>query len=249
MNAPSAQALLRSWEIGHAAGPVRRALAMLQAGWPERPAAEWSRLPIGERDAWLLGLHEALFGTRLETLTPCPACGEQLEAGFETSDLRAGLPTPGEAPADTPTAWQAGAYRISYHAPNSDDLLQVLADDLPAEAAPQHLLARCIEAASRDGAPIAATDLPAEVAAGLQQQMAARDPGADIQISLRCAACDHAFDRRFDIASYLWSELDDWAQRTLAEVHTLAGAYGWSEQAILELSAARRGHYIGLVSA
>jgi hypothetical protein len=34
----------------------------------------------------------------------------------------------------------------------------------------------------------------------------------------------------------------------LAEVHVLAGAYGWSEDAILALSPSRRQHYIALVA-
>jgi len=47
--------------------------------------------------------------------------------------------------------------------------------------------------------------------------------------------------------AYLWNEIDAWAYRTLQEVHTLAKAYGWSEEEILRLSAWRRHFYISLV--
>ena len=92
-------------------------------------------------------------------------------------------------------------------------------------------------------------ELPAAVIDQLQQDMAARDPGADLRIALTCPACGHGFDRRFDIAGHLWDALDDWAERTLAEVHALAGAYGWSEPQVLSLSAARRQRYIAMVQA
>ena len=102
-------------------------------------------------------------------------------------------------------------------------------------------------AVRRDGGPATVAQLPHSVVDRLEQEMARRDPGADARVALECAACGHAFERRFDIGAYLWDELDDWAQRTLAEVHVLAGAYGWSEPQVLALSASRRRHYISLV--
>jgi len=51
----------------------------------------------------------------------------------------------------------------------------------------------------------------------------------------------------FDILTYLWSEIEDWAQRLLLEVHTLALAYGWSERDILAMSPRRRRLYLEMV--
>jgi hypothetical protein len=45
----------------------------------------------------------------------------------------------------------------------------------------------------------------------------------------------------------VWRELDDWAQRTLREIHVIAGAYGWSEDEILQLSARRRQMYVEMI--
>jgi hypothetical protein len=79
--------------------------------------------------------------------------------------------------------------------------------------------------------------------------MAQHDPDADVRITLACPACGDRSQAHFDIVSYLWSELDDWAQRVLADVHVLARAYGWSEDAILALSPSRRQIYLEMASA
>ena len=53
----------------------------------------------------------------------------------------------------------------------------------------------------------------------------------------------------FDVVSFLWAELEAWAVRTLQEVHTIAGFYGWSEEAILNLSSVRRQAYLRMLGA
>jgi hypothetical protein len=77
--------------------------------------------------------------------------------------------------------------------------------------------------------------------------MEALDPLAEIRISLTCPQCNHKWDAWFDIAGYFWAEIQDWAEKTLAAVHQLARAYGWSEGEILELSPVRRQLYLGMI--
>jgi hypothetical protein len=247
MSALTAQAVLQTWEQAQGEHPVRCSLALLHAAWPDVEARQWGALPIGARDACLLTLYESLFGPELDTLVGCPACSEPLQVSFSTADLRRtaadedGLAAP-------PSVLRCGGYELGYRLPNSDDLLEVIGarDDTP-EAAVARLLEGCVLDARRDGMRTAVGELPPAVIDHLQQEMARRDPGADTRVALVCSACEHAFARRFDISAYLWAELDDWAQRTLAEVHSLASAYGWSEAQILALSATRRQRYIALV--
>ncbi len=93
IQAPSSEQLLRIWEESAGSHPIRRALALLDAVWPETDVGRWARAPIGTRDGWLLTLHESLFGPQLETVTACPQCGESLESSFTTRDV--GGRTPG----------------------------------------------------------------------------------------------------------------------------------------------------------
>jgi hypothetical protein len=244
----TAPALLRAWEQAQAEHPLRRPLSLLRAAWPEVDAQAWGRLPLGARDGHLFALFEALFGNTLDSLVDCPACGEALELALSSAALR---PGPQDALGDGAQAaltLHCDGYQLDYRLPAGDDLAAVM-DAGDAAAAVQHLLAGCVLRADLAGDAKQGDALPPPVIERLQQAMAERDPGADIRVALSCPACGHGFERRFDIASHLWEELDDWAERTLAEVHLLARAYGWSEAEVLSLSAARRRHYIGLVQA
>jgi len=78
--------------------------------------------------------------------------------------------------------------------------------------------------------------------------MVESDPQSHIELALTCPACEQDWQVVFDIASYLWSEIQTWALRILHEVHILASAYGWREADILALSPLRRQLYLERVS-
>lgn len=122
-------------------------------------------------------------------------------------------------------------------------------EGLAPDAAHAALVERCIVAA-RQGELIATPgELPADVRAAVVERMAEVDAQAEIALALTCPACGHAWTALFDIAAFLWGELDGWARPTLRDVHALASAYGWSEAAILGLGAQRRQRYLELVQA
>jgi hypothetical protein len=80
-------------------------------------------------------------------------------------------------------------------------------------------------------------------------RMAEADPQADVQLDLSCPACRHRWLAVFDIVSFLWSEIDASARRTLQDVHRLATAYGWREPDILALTPWRRQVYLEMAGA
>lgn len=244
MNPPGAEALLRIWEEQYAAHPIRRALALLEAGWPEAGAGGWARVPVGERDAGLLLLYERLFGGPLRTVTHCPGCGARLESEFSPAQVGARPPVLAAGP-----AWftlRERDFEIEFRLPSSEDLLAL---PLTSDAAAGELLRRCIGKACVQGREVAAGQVPGPVAKCVIGAMAQHDPAADIQIGLHCPACSRQWELGFDIVSYFWDELEDWAQRVMAEVHALASAYGWSEREILALSPTRRKCYLEMVQA
>lgn len=251
MIAPSADSLLRVWEDHQRAHPVQRALAALCAASPELDPGAWAAASIGERDGGLLVLHESLFGSELCTTAACPQCGERLESDFSARDIRS-HPDALPGPQRSLRVQQAG-YDIEYRLPTSDDLLQLAGAGEPetgAESDPEReLLRRCVSRALLADSVLDPASLPDDVVAGIAADMARHDPDADVRIALECPACGTAWQMRFDIVSYFWGELDDWAQRLLADVHALASAYGWSEPAILALSPTRRQIYLDMVGA
>ena len=111
------------------------------------------------------------------------------------------------------------------------------------------LLARCIQTAIRGNSNFSVSSLPDEVVKTVIDRMADADPQADVQIALTCPVCQHRWSMVFDILSYLWNEIDDWAQRLLREVYALASAFGWSERDILGMSARRRHLYLEMIGA
>lgn len=246
MIAASAPGLLRVWEAQQRAHPVVQALHLLAEAWPERGWNAWLHASVGERDAALLSLHESLFGDELHTSTACPHCGERLESSFSVADIRSGTPTQPRSP---PTlCLQKQGYAINYRLPTSDDLLQITSPRHAAEDAALRLMRRCVSRAQHGADEIDVAALPEALVTSLGADMARHDPDAQVQVGLVCPACGEGSQLHFDVVSYLWSELDDWAQRVLADVHTLARAYGWSEDAILALSPVRRQIYLDMVS-
>ena len=150
-------------------------------------------------------------------------------------------------PDDAPLVVATDGYALTLRLPNSLDLLE--AARVPVQEAEVVLLSRCITEATSDGAPVAAASLPAPVVAAAARCLAGADPQADMRLSVTCPGCGATSAAPFDIAAFLWSELEALAYRLLGEVHTLASAYGCSERAILDLSPLRRRHYLAMVQA
>jgi hypothetical protein len=244
-----AEQLLRLWEEHAGADATTRTLALLTLAAPAGRDAEgagvpWLERPLGDEQQALLRLHEHWFGHELALQADCPHCGERLELTLDTRTLAGaadGAPTGREREIDI------GGLHIVCRPPTRGDLFDAMA--LRGDAAVQRLLQRCIRAADPAAAAAEVGSLPAALIERIEQTLAEADPDADPSVGLHCPACGGTFERGLDIAGQLWSALDDWAGRVLADVHTLALAYGWSEREILALSAARRAGYVEMVMA
>jgi hypothetical protein len=246
MRALSTSELLDVWERALAQPPPERALTLLSAstGLGRTALAE---LPVGERDAQLLSLREETFGPHLTSLATCARCGERLEMTCAVADLRVAH-DPEEPPPSSPLSVNICGYEVRFRLPNSHDLL-ALGRSTDEHSAQQQLLRRALLLATHDeGGESEPEQLPAEVVEAIAERMAEADPQADVQLALECPRCSHRWHETFDINSYLWIEINEWALRILAEVHTLARAYGWREQDVLAMSAWRRQFYMSLVS-
>lgn len=236
--------LLTAWEEGMSQHPIQRALTLLARAWPERSWDEWARATIGERDRYLLKLREELFGPSLEAVAICPACGERLELAFKTGDLS--TPARDSASIAEGRQLQTEGYEVKFRLPTSADLLEIAS--VPAADARANLLERCI-AAESNGEPVRPVSLPDRVMNALLESMAEADPQAEVRIFLDCPSCLHRWSMVFDVLSYLWGEIEDWARRLMLDVHVLASAYGWSEREIIGMSSRRRRIYLEMAGA
>lgn len=235
----TAQALLDVWERGAGYGLSVRALWLLNAAMPEESfetLADWS---IGRRDDALLTLRESLFGDHVEAVAACPNCRAQAQLDFRTANIRA--PYANDVSFTLEITTPSAGLQVSLRAITTRDLLS-------ANLSQEVLIRHCIvHAVSLGGVTVTVESVPNEFLAECAEALAAHDPQADVQLNLTCLDCGHTWDAPFDIAAFLWREVDTWGRRTLREVHLLASAYGWTEGEILRLSARRRRQYLEMV--
>jgi hypothetical protein len=214
--------LLDIWEQGQARAPMVRTDLLLAAALPASGEAARAALPVSAADIALLRLRRTIFGSRLPAETTCRACASPLEF-----DLDAGTLIDGVAASAPDTESQCHGVRE----PTVGDLDAIATvSDLDAAVRRLAALCRLNPRASPSDADIAEID-------ALYGQSA-------IRLRLDCAECGHAWHEDFDIAGYLWLEVERRAQTLIDDIHVLATAYGWSEPQILALTDARRAAYL-----
>lgn len=237
----TAAALLAAWERGLSQNMAARALTILAQAFPQTPPGALARMSIGRRDALLLQLRATLFGAQIAGTTVCPKCNERLEFGCRTEDIL----TAHDTEENAAHVLQTADFEIHFRLANSLDFMALSKHTSP-HIVRAKLLQRCVLGIVRNGEAQTKPQLPEAACAALVARMAALDPQAEIKLALACNVCGEKWQSLFDIAHFLWAELNAWAPRMLRDVHLLASAYGWSEAEILQLSPLRRHFYLEL---
>lgn len=245
--------ILEVSEAGRGLDPLQRALALWRAANPDA-SIDPASLSIGRRDLDLFQCRIDTFGPRATGYVECPACDAPLEFSIDLHDLMLGNPAERSAPelsapelsAPEPGATHTvvhGAWTVELRLPTTTDIdaVRVVPDARTA------LLRRCIVAVTHDGEPRPVEHAVDHLSEELDRAMHELDPQADIEIKLDCRDCEHSWVSRFDIAHYLWREIEVDASTLLAQVHVLAKAYGWTEAEVLALGPTRRRSYLDLV--
>jgi hypothetical protein len=241
MRSLTAHELLDVWEAGSAQALAQRALLLLAVANPDLSYEALAHQPLGQRDARLLTLREWLFGPQLISVASCPNCGERLQLTLSSRELLTEARTMPEV-----IALNVADYTIHYRLPASSDLLALAQCETVADSR-KLLLQRCVQTIMRADQTQPLETVPDHVIEAIEAHMAQADPQADVQLDLHCPACQQQWLAAFDIAAFLWKEIDSWARRIVGDIHVIASAYGWSEADILALSANRRQMYLDLI--
>ncbi|MGZ9929451.1 hypothetical protein ACXNSR_06105 [Streptomyces sp. NC-S4] len=240
--------VLRLWEECRDAVPQTRALALAAAADDDIDPVPPAERPVGRVTALLLRLRNALAGPRMTATVDCPGCCGTVEFQATTEALLALE----DKIVDSPPPLLHGGYEVVWRCPSYADLRAVA--ERPEARDPDRgallLLERCVLGLRHDGhgAAPGAADLPDAVREALTGAMSSADPLADLLVDLRCPDCAHAFTADFDVASFVWAEVEDRARKLLLDVDVLARAYGWSESEVLALSEPRRASYLRIVT-
>jgi hypothetical protein len=236
--------LLDVWETGLGQHPLDRFLTILVAA---TPGANWESLAsdtIGRRDARLLHVRAATFGSRLQGVIDCPACGATVELSLDVDGLQAVLD--GTSATETEHHLVCEPFHLVFRLPTSRILATALTSGEVSEARVR-LIELCVVRAERDGSELPVSAIPDAVFDRLASRMAELDPGLEITFDVTCVDCEHGWQAIFDIGTFLWQEISAQARRLLRETAILARAYGWREADILALGSARRQAYLDLV--
>ncbi len=241
MPLPTERQLLEAWESAPAASPMDRADVLLALARPEISPEALSQLPLGERERALLELRHSLLGPRMTALAACPRCGERHDVEFDIDALLDAFP----ARAPLTVRVRHGGLTLTLRPLTVGD--QAEAARLPDAAdVARALFTRCVVEARRREQPVDPGAIPAGARAAVARALATADPLAQLSTDLTCSKCGEHWSVELDTAAYLWRELRDWAEGVLWDVHTLARAYGWTEDDVLRLSPQRRALYVSL---
>jgi hypothetical protein len=214
---------------------LARRVASTSTGSP----VDWASLPATDLDATALMLRWSWIGGVIRTDASCPGpgCRERIDVSFGIGDyLRHHRPRrPRSVVTMTGTAWftLTGA-TVRFRLPTVADVLAAAACDQPAE----ELSSRCIDA----------PELSHTLARRLDRALSALAPTLDDLLGGSCPACGHQVTMRFDPLTYTVAELRQAFSGIHLEVHALATAYGWPEDAILALPRSRRRRYASMIA-
>ncbi|MFD6176234.1 MULTISPECIES: hypothetical protein [unclassified Isoptericola] len=238
---------LALWEALAATAPPARGAAVLVARGvaPDLDAA--CALPLAAAAGAALAELRERAGDVLETVVTCPSCGELLDVPLPLDGVAVGGDGVvgdgvGAGRLDGPEVPDVEAVGpVEVRAPTTADLLAALAAPDPA-AALRHRCVRRPAGAGLDGADLADPELAERVAAAAERLVGA----AGVSVRLRCPGCDTDVRADVDVVSLLTDRVAEQARAELADVATLAAAFGWTEPQVLDLSPARRAEYLAL---
>jgi hypothetical protein len=238
MKALTDSGLLDLWESGVRRHPLDRAVLILGAAHPDAGYDTLADWPLGRRNRSIAQLRRACFGGGIHGWMACPRCGDKLEFELDARALAADDAGDRDRADAGPIVVGERAFRL----PTSRDLASIAT-----EADPHRASIRLVENCLIE--PDARAAWSDDELEEIGDRMAQADPLAETRLALECPSCAHAWEESFDIASFLWEEIEARARRIVFDVHALASAYGWTEAQILALSASRRALYLEMARA
>jgi hypothetical protein len=236
--------LLQAWELGAPQGFLDRSLTLLRVACPELSFEQLAALPMAQLNLQLLRLRQISLGSTLSGFVPCPHCAARLEFSIPIAPLLAELEP---LAAHHSVQWTDGVADYSLRAASSRDLALAQGESSP-EQARTLLLERCLNARSTtvSSEMVQVTEEAIRTALRKFNELHA---AAEITLQLSCPACGRQDSVDLDVARFLWMEVRYAALRLLREVHELASAHGWDEQAILSMGLQRRNAYLEMLHA
>ena len=195
-------------------------------------------LTASDRDRILAAVYTRAFGAQVQSTVVCGECGESFDLDFRLDQLAGSLSEQTGHPPLHPG--EDGLFTLDkgvrFRLPTGEDECSVIG--MTMDEGIIELAKRCI--VGGDTAPHVEM---------CQQSMEEVAPIIDLDLDAVCPNCDAAQSLHFDLQHYLLQKLMAGRRQLAAEVHSLANAYGWGLNEILQLSRSQRRIYAELVAA
>ncbi|NAZ75145.1 hypothetical protein GTQ99_06870 [Kineococcus sp. T13] len=234
--APDPARVLRLWSLGREHSAAQRVTAFLRA----LAGAEVDDFVLGRRNQAMLRLHQHVVGRPIDAVVVCPGCGTSNEFVLPVPTVL-GLPEP---PADASATVVVDGRPRRFRLPTLGDLAAVTG--LPAERGLAQLAAATRTGADASSPPSAVPDR-AELD-HLLEAWEDLDPAGAVRVTLTCSGCGEEVLADADPAGFVARDLDLHVEGLMRDVDVIAGRYGWSEDAIVDLPVERRRRYVDLIT-
>lgn len=214
---------------------VTRALAAALAHVGGRPVddARARGLSVGDRQYLVRQLAAHLGRDRVWLHRPCAACGALMDVPVTQS----AMPVKPAGEGYPSRAFRLGGRPVRLRAPTGEDQEKLC--NLPEDDALRAWVDLLVEC---EGGPAPAGWTPAELAQ-IEAWIEEISPEVSLAAEAICPSC--GAPGRVEVDPYLC--LAPGPGHLLEEIHSLAMAYHWSEEEILDLPRARRRHYLALI--
>ncbi len=233
----SLRQIIEAWDSVDDVSITKQILHILHIAYPNYSIAELGEMNLGKRNYLILKLRENLINDKINCSVKCNKCDTLLEFTLSTKNFNScneQLPY---------YVFQYKDYLIKFRLLNSHDLIAVECFNGLEQAAIE-IFKRCIIEAQYKKEEINLSDIPNEIIQELETEIINIDPLLEIDLELCCGNCQHTWQSPLAIASFFCNEFSMLAKKMLHEIHCLALAYGWSEQAIITMSQKRRHYYL-----
>jgi hypothetical protein len=214
----------------------RLVTALLSRCGPRSDAPYWWDQAVSDRTAALLRLLASTDGSAQLGLEACcgdPACGERFVFDLPLEAVLEQRPATGPIRATLPEARP-----VTLRRPTGRDLL---AWNALRPQSRQQALGAMLRSLVIEG------DVSVEDAPAIAGVLAEADPLVAFSVSCTCPACDAPAEVSIDLEEIALTRLRQRQGAMLREIHLLASRYGWSEEQILAIPAARRARYLSLI--
>lgn len=225
--------LLAAWERADPAPPAARGAVLVQQAGSLSDALHQ---PLATCAAAAAQVHVDDFGASTTVVLGCDECGTGLEVDLPLDALA------GPAAAPVPVRVDVSSGTVTVRPLTTDDLLAAERAADPVD----ELVRRSVTSA--DGDAVGAAELSADDLAAVDAAAERLAGSAATVLSAPCPGCGADVRVGVDLGRLLWEQVRQHVDGLLAEVASLAAAFGWSEGDVLAMSPARRRRYLELVA-